>query len=453
MKRFGSSGARGPVETDLTPETVLTIAQTAVNTWNTNAIAIGRDVRVTGRSLEAAAIAGATAAGAEVDCLGVVPTPAVQAYARRHGIHAIVITASHNPPPDNGVKLIERDGGELSVPAYEEIETRLSAASDQLAEWNEFGASRTVEGINRDYVDELVGALDQARISTANLRIVIDSGNGTTGWTSATMCRRLGCEVHTINAQPDGHFPGRQSEPVPSVLDELSAMVTASDADLGVAHDGDGDRAVFVDERGKVVDGGAVLSALAAELLHPGDAIVAAVTAPKSLSAVASAMGGQLELTPVGAANVLTAVRTLQEANQTVAIAGEQNGGIIVPTYSLARDGAYALGLMLELVAKRPLSELVAPYTEREFRRHDIKFDVVSEREQAIKTVEGWAKEQPGDLSRIDGIRLDLDDRWVLARASGTEPLIRIYAEAPTAEAAIDLIEEVADRIEAQHEA
>lgn len=443
MERFGSSGARGPVETELRPATVLEIARAAVGHWTAERVAIGRDVRVTGPALVAAATSGAMSAGADVDDLGMTPTPSVQSYADAHEIPAIVITASHNPPADNGVKLIAPDGGELSVPDYEAVEGRLDDETPEQVAWDAFGTVERIAGANDRYVDDLVEALDRGTIADADLRVVVDAGTGAAGATSPSLCRRLGCEVISLNAQPDGTFPARTSEPVPEALDTLAETVDHVGADLGVAHDGDGDRAVFVDERGEIVDGGAVLAALATSVTDPGDAIVSAISAPSALADVAEENDADLELTPVGAVNVLTRVRQLQDSGQTVSIAGEQNGGIILPEFSLARDGGYTLGRMLELVAEAPLSELTAPYAAQVFRRRDLH---VAD-ENSMEGARGWASAQSGRLTDIDGIRVDFDDSWVLVRESGTEPLVRIYAEAPSEARAAALIDEVAAAI------
>lgn len=441
MERFGSSGARGPVETVITPEAMVSIAQAAVVAWDADRVAIGRDVRVTGESLTAAAAAGATSAGADVDTLGVLPTPAVQAYADRHGLHAMVITASHNPPPDNGIKLIAPDGGELSIPGYEAVETRLNREGTGPTDWDDFGVVNRVDGEADRYVDEVLANLDVQRIADAELRVVIDAGTGAGGYTTPTLCRQLGCDVVTLNAQPDGHFPARPSEPVPEALGDLVSVVEATDADLGIAHDGDADRAVFVDEQGSIVDGGAALSALAMATSDPGDTIVAAITAPSSLASVAEERGAGLELTRVGAVNVLTRVRDLHSAGRTVSIAGEQNGGVIFPPYRLSRDGAYTLGRMLELVTDRPMSEVVAPFGDRAYRRRDLPLTSVDG--SAVRLTREWGTQQDGSITEVDGVRIDLDDRWILVRESGTEPLVRVYAEGATLDEADELIDRV----------
>ncbi|MFW6449334.1 MAG: hypothetical protein ACOC0X_07310 [Halobacteriota archaeon] len=251
--------------------------------------------------------------------------------------------------------------------------------------------------------------------------------------------------MHTLNADVDGRFPNRQPEPVPEVLGDLADAVVALDADLGVAHDGDADRAVFVDERGTVLDGGAVFAALAADAVDTGDTIVTGITASKRLVDIADDADAHLDLTRVGAAHILSRVRELEATGETVAIAGEENGGLVFPEHRLARDGAYTVGRLLRLVAERPASIVVEPHGDVAFRRHDLPYDDASDREAMLERAERWARTSPGRLRTVDGYRLDRGDGWVLVRPSGTEPLVRIYAEATDEATARALIDEAAD--------
>ncbi|MFW6152896.1 MAG: phosphoglucosamine mutase [Halobacteriota archaeon] len=443
MTLFGSSGARGSLEGGFDVGLVARIAQAAANHWSTPRVVVGRDVRLTGPSFAAAATAGITAAGSHVDRVGIAPTPAVQRYALEAGLPAVIVTASHNPPEYNGVKLSDATGGEISMSDYRAIERRIDEDRLETAAWDEFGTIRYVEGINDTYVSRLVDAIDADRIADAAPTVAVDPGNGAGGLTSPQLFRRLGCAVHTVNAQLDGTFPGRSPEPLPVVLGELSALVEAVDADLGVAHDGDADRAVFVDERARPIEGAAVLAALAEELVSEGDVIVSAITSSRRLEEVAERVGARLELTRVGAAHILSRVRELEAEGETVALAGEDNGGIIVPGFARARDGGYVAGRVLELVAGRPASAVFEPYTGYVTTRLDIPVDDVAERDQLLDRAGRWVERQEGTVRTVDGHRLDLDDAWVLVRASGTEPLIRVYAEAARKDRARDLVEAV----------
>jgi phosphomannomutase/phosphoglucomutase len=430
MELFGSSGVRGVANEDLTPEFLIRVATAVGTVWGAEGAAVARDTRTTGRTFADAAASGLASAGIDVHRLGIVPTPGVQAYAAREGIPGLVITASHNPPQYNGMKVIGEDGIELPVADLERIESVLRTERFARTQWNETGEQRRVEGARRAYVEELLDSVDRARIAEANPTVAIDPGHGAGSLTSPDFFRRLGCRVLTLNAQPDGTFPGRDPEPVPENLGELARLVRTSDADLGIAHDGDADRAIFFDERGEYVEGDATLAALAAAELDAGDTVVSAVTASRRLSEAAAAANATLALTPVGSTNIVTAIRDLASEGASVPIAGEGNGGIFFPDYRLARDGAYIGARFLELVTERPTSAVLGAFDGYHNVRRAIEYGEGGEREAIMAAIEERATRADAELDTTDGYRLDYDDGWVLARPSGTEPLVRVYAEA-----------------------
>jgi phosphomannomutase/phosphoglucomutase len=448
MEVFGSSGVRGVVGEDLTPTFVLRVATAAGTVWEAERAAVARDTRHTGGMLADAAAAGLARVGSDVDRLGVVPTPATQLYAERGGIPVVVITASHNPPEYNGVKLVGSDGIELSIGALERIEGRLAGAAAG-ARWDAVGERRTVEGVGRRYIEAVCGAVDRERIADAALTVALDPGHGAGALTSPELLRELGCRVLTVNAHPDGHFPGRDPEPVPEHLGDLRRLVRASEADLGVAHDGDADRAIFVDERGEYIEGDATFAALAAAELGRGDTVVSAVTASQRLVDLAERVGATLERTPVGSTRIISRVRELDAAGESVPIAGEGNGGVLFPAYRLARDGAYAAARFLELVAERPASEVVGGFAGYHNVRTTVGYEDDAERAAILAAAERHAASSSGELDATDGYRLDFGDAWVLARASGTEPLVRVYAEAREKARAGGLAEEMRAALEA----
>ena len=430
MKLFGSSGVRGVANNDLTPEFVLRVATAVGTAWGASEAAVARDTRATGSTFADAAASGLRSTGIDVHRLGVVPTPGVQAYAEREGVPTVVITASHNPPQYNGLKLIGTDGVELPVSDLERIESVLRTERFARARWDEVGAARRVEGARRAYVDDLLDAAPRERIGGADLTIALDPGHGAGSLTSPDFFRRLGCSVLTIHAQPDGTFPGRDPEPVPGNLGDLARLVRTTDADCGIAHDGDADRAIFFDERGEYIEGDAALAALAAATLDTGDTVVSAVTASRRLQNVARAVGADVSFTPVGSTNIVAQIRDLEERGESVPIAGEGNGGIFFPEYRLARDGAYVGARFLSLVADRPASAVVAEWDGYRNVRRNIAYDDDAEREAIMAAIEERASAADTEVDTTDGYRLDYDDGWVLARPSGTEPLVRVYAEA-----------------------
>ncbi|WP_115863259.1 phosphoglucosamine mutase [Halorussus litoreus] len=449
MKVFGSSGTRGVANEALTPEFVLKVAKAAGTVWRTERVAVARDTRATGRMLADAAASGLASVGADVDRLGVVPTPGLQAYAEREGVPAVMITASHNPPQYNGVKLVGADGVELAVEELERIEQKFLAETFETAAWSATGESRAVEGVRRAYVDALLEAVDRETIADADLTVALDPGHGAGSLTSPEFFRKLGCRVVTANSQPDGHFPGRDPEPVPENLGDLGRLVEATDADVGVAHDGDADRAIFYDENGEYVEGDATLAALAAAELDPGDSVVSAVNVSQRLVDVADDQEAYLELTPIGSTNLITRIRELRDAGTSVPVAGEGNGGIFFPNYRLARDGAFTAARFLELLADRPASEVVAPYDGYHNVRVNIAYDTDAERDAILGAAEREAERSEADTTTLDGYRIDYGDAWVLARPSGTEPMVRIYAEARDTARAEELATELEGKLRA----
>ncbi len=449
MDLFGSSGVRGVAPGELTPELVLRVARAAGVVFEAERVALGRDTRETGRLLVGAAASGLAATGSSVDRLGVVPTPSLQAYCERESVPGVVITASHNPPEYNGVKLVAADGVELSNERLEAVESRLDDAG--YAAWDRTGSIRSVETANRAYQRELLAALDREAIADAELRVAIDPGHGAGALTSPELFRELGVEVRTIHAQPDGRFPGRDPEPVAENLTDLGRLVAAADADLGIAHDGDADRAMFFDETGAFVEGDAVLAALAAAELGTDDVAVSAVNASQRLVDVVEAADAELRLTPIGSTYITTAIRELRADGRTVPIAGEGNGGILFPAYRIARDGAYTAGRLCELLAAREasLGELIGPYDEYHNVRHNVAYDDSAERAAMLEAIDAAAEAADGTVDRTDGCRIGYDDGWVLARPSGTEPLVRVYAEARDPDRAAALAATMRDRLAA----
>ena len=476
MEVFGSSGVRGVVGERMTPTFVGRIARAAGAVWTADetagdsippnaerrVAAVARDPRRTGELFADAAAAGLASVGLDVHRLGVLPTPGLQAYAEREGVPGLMITASHNPPEYNGVKLVGADGIELDREALERVEAHVRALESTGAEgpppaaWDRTGRSRRVEDARRRYVEGVLDAVDREAVAAADLTVALDPGHGAGALTSPELFRRLGCAVVTVNAQPDGHFPGRDPEPVPENLGDLGRLVRAADADVGIAHDGDADRAVFYDGAGDPVEGDATLAALAAAELQPGDATVSAVNVSQRLVAAARRAEARLELTPIGSTHIITRIQELQRDGVRVPVAGEGNGGVLFPGYRLARDGAFTAARFLELLAgvssmptvpdgPRTVREVVAPFDGYENVRVNVGYDSTAERKAMVAAIERHAEDADAEVTGIDGYRLDFGDAWVLARESGTEPLVRVYAEAPTRERAETLAASMRD--------
>lgn len=431
MGVFGSSGVRGVVNDDLTPAFVERLAAAVGTEWEASRVAIGRDPRLSGPMLVRAAAAGFMSAGVRVDLVGVAPTPALQDHLGRAGVHGCMVTASHNPPEYNGLKLFDSSGRELSGEDLTRIERAVERRSRRRAQWDRIGDLRRIDAITERYVAGIVADVDAAAIGDRELTVAVDPGHGAASETTPHLCRELGCRVVSVHADADGRFPGRDPEPVPDNLDTLQRLVRASGADLGVAHDGDGDRAVFVDATGEIVDGDSTLALLASALVDEGDTVVTAVNASQRVIDAVRAAGGRIERTPIGSAQLVERIGACRARGDRVPLAGESNGGIFLPEDRPARDGAYVLARMLELVGERPLHERAGEHVGYHMERRSVRYDSPGERSRMVRALEDVAAGTEAEVDRTDGVRLAFPDGWVLARPSGTEPLIRISAEAP----------------------
>lgn len=443
MEVFGSSGTRGIANEDLTPDFVISIAKAAGSVSEATRFAVARDTRTSGQMLAAACASGLASVGIDVDLLDVAPTPSVQLYAETNETPALVITASHNPPEYNGVKLIGASGIEPTIEELEQIEQVLKTRSFRTVPWDKVGHLRRVPDVNSQYVTTVIDAVDKDRISAADLTIALDPGHGAGAVTNPRLYRKLGCRVVTVHSEPDGSFPGRDPEPVEQNLGDLQQLVRAAEADVGIAHDGDADRAIFIDERGEYIEGDGALAAFAAAELERGDVVVSAVNASQRLVDVTESIDARLELTPIGSTQIITRIRELQRSGERVPIAGEGNGGIIFPDYRLTRDGAYTAARFLELLTTQPASEVVSTFNEYQNVRVNLEYESRVHRDAMLDAVTDFAQTEPADLTTVDGYRLDYDDAWVLVRSSGTEPIIRVYAEARDQETAQTLIDRV----------
>jgi phosphoglucosamine mutase len=408
---FGSSGIRGPFGSAVTPELALSVGR-AVGSMRKRVV-VGRDARTTGPLLEAAAVAGLLSSGAEVALAGVLPTPAL-AYAARRFDAGVVVTASHNPASDNGFKLWETDGRAFGKEARAEVERLLSAAPPPAA-WDAVGAPVAHTSAISDHIDrvlELVGPLPK------RLRVVLDCGNGAASRESPELLRRLGCDVVTLNAQPDGTFPGRPSEPDDENLAHLKAAVVATGADLGLAHDGDADRCMAVTSAGRFVTGDELLVLFAKR--HAGKTIACPVDASR---VVEDATGCKVVRTKVGDAFVSETLASVGGA-----WGGEASGAWIFPEMSYCPDGPLAAATLCRIVAEDgPLDAQLAKIPRYPLWRHAWKLapdDVAPAMERFRAAL------SDGKLTTLDGIRADYDEGWILVRPSGTEPKLRVTVEA-----------------------
>ncbi|WP_254823253.1 phosphoglucosamine mutase [Haloglomus halophilum] len=425
---FGTSGVRGPVGEDVTAELALRVGRAL---GDRDRVVVGRDPRNSGRLLVDALAAGCRECGVEVVDLGVAATPTVgRAVAWEDADAGVAITASHNPAPDNGIKLWQPSGQAFDGPLREEIEARVRADDPDLEAWDGLGDRRAADATDR-HVAALVDTVEDCERS-----VVLDVGNGAGGVTAGALVG-LGCHVETLNAQPDGSFPGRPSEPTPENCESLATLVREGEADLGIAHDGDADRMRAVAGDGEFLSGDTLLAVLAADAAESGDSVAVPVDTSLAVEDFLAERGVETVRTPVGDVYVAAAA-----AEDGVTFGGEPSGAWIWPEETLCPDGPLAACRLAALDAERPLAERAAEVPTYPIRRENIETEAkaaVMERVRETVTAEYDA----ADVSTLDGVRVDRDDGWFLLRASGTQPLVRVTAEARDPERA-DALRETA---------
>jgi len=436
MELFGTAGIRGPVDQRVTPELALSVGRAAAG--DGDEFVLGRDGRETSQALAAAVAAGLESGGATVRRIGEVPTPAL-AYASQ-GRRGVMITASHNPPTDNGLKLFA-DGQEYGDDAEARIEERVAEGTDSVA-WDAWGGATDLAVLER-YREAVVGYAEGFGKSPTGLTVAVDCGNGMASVATPQVLRALGADVRALNATVDGHFPGRESKPTPESLADLRAFVADGDADLGIGHDGDADRIVLVDEGGEVVHEDTVLAILAERYVREsaaGDPVV--VTTPNASARIderVEAAGGRVERTALGVLHEgVAAARAAGDGETEVVFAAEPWKHVHTGLGDWI-DGVVSAAVLTRLVAGSGLDYLREPVTERPYRKENVPCPDDAKAE-AMATLE---TNLPGQFPEASveteyGVRLSFPDAsWILVRPSGTEPYIRIYAESDDVDALI----------------
>ena len=426
---FGTSGIRGPIGETVTAALALSVGR-AVGSTDIDRAVIGRDPRHSGEILSDAVSAGLRECGVDVIDIGLAATPTIaRSVAWRGADTGISVTASHNPPADNGLKLWQPTGQAFDESRRAEITGRVEAENYDLATWDGIGNERSWDGATERHAEALVDASTEV----SDCSVVVDIGTGAGGVT-ATALHRLGCAVETINAQPDGSFPARPSEPTEETLTSLRAQVATTDADLGVAHDGDADRLVAVDETGRFVSGDRLLALFAREAVSRGDEVAAPVNTSLAVDDTLEPLGASVTRTRVGDVHVAE-----RATSETVVFGGEPSGAWIWPDETLCPDGPLAACKLAELVDEAgPLSSLLEAVERYPIRRESIETDAKGTRMSQVRDHVVAAYD---DITTIDGVRIGFDDGWVLIRASGTQPLIRLTAEARDPDRADDLLD------------
>ncbi|MEN4018470.1 MAG: phosphoglucosamine mutase [Methanobacterium sp.] len=437
MKRlFGTFGVRRLANTELTPEFASKIAA-SYGSLVKGKVAVGGDTRTSTEMIKHAVISGLLSSGCDVVDLGFLPTPALQYAVRNYYDAGIIITASHNPAEYNGLKLVDFDG--IGTPDETELkieEMFFNDAPDRVS-WDEIGELEKNSSILEEYIQEVIKRVDADTIGNAKLKVIVDCGSGAACFTTPYILRELGCEVITMNCQPDGFFPGRDPEPTEPNLKELIEVVKATGADVGLAHDGDADRTICIDENGNFVFGDKSFALVEKYMLkeNKGGLIVTTVATSTAIYDIANEYNGEVIATKVGD---LVVARKLKDKKGL--FGGEENGGLIFPDFVYGRDAALSAAKIVEIIAKsgKPLSRLVEElpvyYSEK------MKIKCPEELKQVV--MQKIAEEtREFKVDTTDGVKIIKEEGWVIIRPSGTEPIFRCFAEAKTKEEAKTMVE------------
>ena len=440
---FGTFGVRGIANEKITPEFALKMGMAFGTMLKREGrekplVVVGRDTRVSGEMLKDALISGLLSVGCDVIDVGIAPTPAIQwATAHFNADGGAVITASHNPPEYNGIKLLEPNGMGLKKEREAVVEEVFFNEDFERAKWDEIGEVHE-EDIIKPYIEAIKARVDVEAIKARRPFVVVDTSNGAGSLTLPYLLRELGCKVVSVNAHPDGHFPARNPEPNEENLREFKEIVKALGADFGVAQDGDADRAVFIDENGRFIQGDRTFALVADAVLREngGGLLVTTIATSNLLDDIAERNNAKVMRTKVGD---LIVARVLLEHDGT--IGGEENGGVIFPDFVLGRDGAMTTAKIVEIFAKsgKKFSELIDELPK--YYQFKTKRKVEGDRKAIVEKVAELARVGGYTIDTTDGTKIIFPDGWVLVRASGTEPIIRVFSEAKSEEKAREYLE------------
>ena len=435
------SGIRGRVGFGLTPEVAARYAAAfgawAIGRGGSRAVVLGRDSRVTGPLFHAVTKAALQSVGADVIDIGLTTTPTLQlAVEHHHAAGGLGITASHNPIEWNALKFIGSDGLFLSAAQGAEMRA-LVAEGVPYATWDRLGGAHDDPAAIDRHLDQVLALpfLDVPGIRARRFRVAFDACRGAGGAVIPRLLERLGCEVHGIELEPDGRFP-RPPEPVADHLGDLEALVRRTGAAIGFATDPDVDRLALVADDGRAIGEDYTLAlATLLVLRHRLGPVVTNLSTSRVVDDMAAVHGGRVHRAPVGEVNVALAMRAAGAV-----IGGEGNGGVILPELHLGRDAPLGVALLLQLLHEEgaPLSAIVA-----RFPRYAILKDKLDRPAGPLDAVYAalTAAFPDAEADTQDGLRLGWSDRWIHVRPSGTEPIVRVIAEAPTAAEARALVD------------
>lgn len=434
---FGTNGVRGVINQDMNPQLALDVGR-AIGTFMKGKVAVATDCRTSADMVKSAVFAGLTSTGVEVLDLGMLPTPALQYFVKISDIAGgVMITASHNPPEFNGIKAIDFDGTEMTRTREEEIEAIYFSRRFENKDWRLIGSVRPTSGALSYYQKAVLSQIDVEKVRRAKLKVVLDCANGAGSVCTPQVLEMLGVRAITLNCNPAGAFPGHPSEPTEDHLEDLKTMVKETGADLGIAHDGDADRAIFVDDHGRFVYGDRSLAIVAASMVaeHGEGTVVTPVSTSQCVEDAVKAAGGTVVYTRVGAPIV---ARKMMEINAL--FGGEENGGLIFPRHQYCRDAAMTAAKMIEVVTKEgTLSSLLEKVPAYCLDKRKLPCPERRKQDLLQEVCQAFSDRR---VDTTDGVKIYFDEGWTLIRPSGTEPIFRIYSEGRTEKAAKKIADE-----------
>jgi phosphomannomutase/phosphoglucomutase len=442
---FGTNGIRGLVNKELTPQLAVKIGMAIGTFFKQGKLIVGYDARTSGPMLTKAVTSGLNSTGCNALLTGMAPTPTLQFATRTHKPDGgVIITASHNPPEYNGVKVLWKDGIEISRQQEIQIENIFFDEKTKPVDWTQIGQTAALPNIIDEYIEAIETHVDTQAIQKKHYHVIVDSANSVGGLAAPPLLRDLGCKVTTINGNIDGTFPGRPPEPRPENLGDLAMMVTTVKADLGVAFDGDADRSIFVDETGEIHMGDQTFALVEKNFLqeHKKEKIVTPVSSSSMVKEIADAYNGEIVWTKVGSVTVAHTMKQLKAK-----LGGEENGGIFYGPHQPVRDGAMSTALILNIMARtnQKLSKLIDALPKYFLEKSKVECPENLKEKALERLIEQMKGEE---INTIDGVKVWFKDRSaILVRPSGTEPIYRLYAEAKTAKRVRQLVAENSSRL------
>lgn len=442
--KIGISGVRGVVGESFTPELAVAFAQAFGTYLDAGRILVCRDTRTSGPMVSAAVVSGLLAAGCEVVDLGICPTPSLQLSVPHLSAEGgISITAGHNPEPWNALKFVRADGLYLNARQADELLDIYHQGEFAKAGWRDIRSAVARADAVSHHLSVLASAFDVEAVRARRLKVAVDCCNGACALLSPRWLAALGCEVLAINDDPTAPLP-HAPEPSRATMAQLRAVVRAGGADLGLAHDADGERLGLVTEEGEPLAEEATLAlAVEIELRRGAGAVVTNVSTSMMIERVAARRGAEVIRTPVGQAYVSEA---MLEARAVVG--GEGSGGVVVPRVQWTHDSAAAAGLILEHLATtgERLSELAAALPRFSMLKQNLPVEP-DEIYAPLQRLLDELEREGAAYDQTDGIKVAYGDAWVHVRVSNTESMIRVISEAETAARAAELLDWARDRL------